>query len=377
MKPSAIRVGNRHRQSVGDVRSLAASIDRVGLLHPIVVDGNGRLVAGARRLAAVRLLGWRDVPVRVVQSLSDALSALVAERDENAERKAFLPSEMVAIARALEPLERAEARRRQTAHLKRGTRSSRSGQLPEREAGQSRDKLASAVGVSARTLDKAKAVVEAAERNPKLYRRLLEQMDRSCNVHGAFRQLERHQQAESIAASPPPFPRGRYGCIVADVPWRFNVRPNDLSKMGRCPYPDMSVEDICALPVPRLAEKDCVLWLWTTNAHMRESFDVLKAWGFESKTILTWAKPRIGNGTWLRGQTEHCHLAVRGKPTVFLTNQSTLLTAPRGSHSEKPDAFYRMIAEMCPGSRVELFARRARPGFVVHGNVVAVRAAAG
>lgn len=63
MKLSKDRVGKRHRQHVGDVRSLAASIGKLGLLHPIVVDGEGRLVAGARRLAAVRLLGWRDVPV--------------------------------------------------------------------------------------------------------------------------------------------------------------------------------------------------------------------------------------------------------------------------------------------------------------------------
>ena len=48
------------------------------------------------------------------------------------------------------------------------------------------------------------------------------------------------------------------------------------------------------------------------------------------KAILTWAKQKFGNGQWLRRQTEHCHLAVRGKPTILLTNQSTLLTAPVG-----------------------------------------------
>jgi ParB family chromosome partitioning protein len=53
---------------VGDVRSLVASIDKLGLLHPIVVDGNGRLISGARRLAAVRSLGWRDVPVGRAQA---------------------------------------------------------------------------------------------------------------------------------------------------------------------------------------------------------------------------------------------------------------------------------------------------------------------
>ena len=143
MKVKDIRIGKRHRQDVGDVKTLAASIDKLGLLHPVVVDAKGRLVAGARRLAAVRSLGWKDVPVRVVRTLTDAVAALTAERDENTERKAFMPSELVSIARVLEPLERAEAKARQ------GTRTDRHpGKLPESTKGDRRDKLAAVVGVS-------------------------------------------------------------------------------------------------------------------------------------------------------------------------------------------------------------------------------------
>ena len=132
----------------------------------------------------------------------------------------------------------------------------------------------------------------------------------------------------------------------------------------------MTLEAICALPVPTLAAEDCVLWLWTTNAHMRESYAVLDAWGFQSKTILTWAKQKFGAGTWLRGQTEHCHLAIKGLPTFVLSNQSTLLSAPSGAHSAKPEAFYEWVRRLCPGSRVELFSRREREGFVAHGNAI-------
>jgi len=64
--------------------------------------------------------------------------------------------------------------------------------------------------------------------------------------------------------------------------------------------------------------------------------------------ILTWAKDRIGLGDWLRGQTEHALMAVRGSPRVVLTNQSTLLPAPMGRHSEKPEAFYSLIESLCP-----------------------------
>lgn len=85
---------------------------------------------------------------------------------------------------------------------------------------------------------------------------------------------------------------------------------------------------------------------------------------------------RIGAGNWLRGQTEHALLAVRGQPVVNLTNESTLLRAPPGAHSEKPEAFYELVERLCPGSRLELFARRPRDGWAAWGSEVAHQAEA-
>lgn len=62
----AIVVGERYRRDPGDLAALAASIDALGLLHPIVIRPDGTLIAGARRLAAVALLGWTNVAVRVI-----------------------------------------------------------------------------------------------------------------------------------------------------------------------------------------------------------------------------------------------------------------------------------------------------------------------
>ena len=62
-----IRVGRRHRRDLGDIGQLAASIADVGLLHPITVDQNGTLLAGARRFAACKQLGWTHVPINVVE----------------------------------------------------------------------------------------------------------------------------------------------------------------------------------------------------------------------------------------------------------------------------------------------------------------------
>src|SRR5262249_7160715 len=126
---------------------------------------------------------------------------------------------------------------------------------------------------------------------------------------------------------------------------------------------------ICAERVADIAHADCILWLWTTNFYTRQAFEVLDSWGFEHKTILSWVKDKMGMGDWLRGQTEHCLLAVRGKPTVVLTNQTTVLPAPRRAHSEKPDAFYELVETLCPAPRyAELWARSQREGWDGHGD---------
>ncbi len=121
----------------------------------------------------------------------------------------------------------------------------------------------------------------------------------------------------------------------------------------------MSIEQICALDSGSLADKDCLLWLWVTNHHMREAFTVLDAWGFSQKTILTWAKDKIGMGDWLRGQTEHCLMAVRGNPVIELTNQPTILFAKRPrENSQKPVEFYDFVEKLCPAPRYAyLFSR--------------------
>ena len=96
---------------------------------------------------------------------------------------------------------------------------------------------------------------------------------------------------------------------------------------------------------------------------------ILQHWGFRPVTLLTWVKERAGTGIWLRGQTEHAVLAVRGKPVQPQMPESTFLNAPRPTgHSAKPDAFYELVERLCPGSRVDIFARRPRPGWMTWGS---------
>ncbi|MFI5394051.1 MAG: ParB N-terminal domain-containing protein [Candidatus Binatia bacterium] len=94
-----IVIDERHRirKDAGDLASLIASIQKVGLLNPIVVTEDYRLVAGFRRLSACGKLGWNEIEANVVSYKDDLLLLLDAEVEENLVRKDFTAEEIMAI----------------------------------------------------------------------------------------------------------------------------------------------------------------------------------------------------------------------------------------------------------------------------------------
>jgi len=78
----------------------------------------------------------------------------------------------------------------------------------------------------------------------------------------------------------------------------------------------------------------------------------------------------MGTGEWLRGQTEHCLLAVRGRPVFVSGTHTTVLQAARREHSRKPEEFYSLVEETCAGGKVELFSRERRERWQSFGNDV-------
>lgn len=109
----SIVVGARHRKDAGDLDALAASIHQLGLLQPVTVTPDRVLVCGWRRLEAVKRLGWKSIKVWVRSGISDPVTALLAERDENTQRKDYNPLEKEALYREIKELLREDAARRQ------------------------------------------------------------------------------------------------------------------------------------------------------------------------------------------------------------------------------------------------------------------------
>jgi N6-adenosine-specific RNA methylase IME4 len=141
-------------------------------------------------------------------------------------------------------------------------------------------------------------------------------------------------------------------------------RPDDL------PYPTMTLDAIKALPVQQFTEVDCHLWLWTTNAFLRQGFEVLDAWGFKYLAPVHWIKPS-GFGNYFLHRTQTVLFGYRGK-CVFKTRfKPNIINAPSRRHSQKPECSYELIEQVSYDPYLELFARHKRPGWSVWGNEVA------
>lgn len=137
----------------------------------------------------------------------------------------------------------------------------------------------------------------------------------------------------------------------------------------------MKTSDIAALPVCEIAEDNCHLYLWATNNHLQDAFQVMAAWGFEYKTMITWLKDKKGLGQYFRGKTEHCLFGVRGNlPYKTMDGKRcqgvTGFYAPRREHSRKPEEMREMIELVSYGPRIELFARQRVDGWDAWGNEV-------
>ena len=352
MKISNIKVKERFRKDVGSLEELKNSIKDIGLLQPIVIDENKILICGERRLLACKELRMKEIDVNVV-NIKDILRG---EYDENVVRKNFTPSESVAIWGAMESYQ-GQLRSKVDRSELRGD-SQRSRKI---------EKASKILGVGSQKLSRAKQVIDFGDE------KVIKEMDKSGNVDKAYNEVKTEkrrriirQEQKDIASGKVKLPEGVYEIISIDPPWAYGTEYNPEGRRAASPYPEMELSEIAKLKIP--SAKDCILWLWTTHHFMRHSFELLDKWGFEEKAILTWVKHRMGLGAWLRSQSEFCIMAIKGKPKVNLTNQTTILNGSLREHSRKPDEFYEMVNELCIGRKLDYFSRESRKGWDTYGN---------
>ena len=177
-----------------------------------------------------------------------------------------------------------------------------------------------------------------------------------------------------MAGKSPPCGIEKFGVIVADPGWHDHVYSEQTAgRQAAFHYMTVPIEVIKALAVASIAADDCVLFLWSTNQHLREAMDVLEEWGFAYASHYIWRKPSMGRGYWNRSVHEVLLIGTRGGipcPAPGAQHKS-VIDAPRGErHSEKPEVFLEMIELYFPTlPKIELNRRGPpRPGWKAWGN---------
>jgi N6-adenosine-specific RNA methylase IME4 len=355
LKVNDIKIGDRFRIDLGDLKALKQSIQEFGLFHPIVVNENNELICGQRRLEALKQLGYEVVPTTRI-NIQDIVNG---EIHENTVRKDFTILERYEIRKRLEPLEKQKAEERML-----------SGEpCVKFTQGKTRDKIAKSLGKSWLTLEKETEIVEAAKQNPEQFGHLLEKIDSGKTSVNYVHQMVKRSKDHT---NTPNLPQGEFDIILADPPWNYDINirgsPDDH-------YNVMTNEAIENLEIP--AAENAILFLWATAPKIQEATKVLKAWGFTYRSHAVWIKDKIGNGYYFRSQHELLLVGKKGNiPTPQEKDRhSSVIMAATKEHSEKPDIVYQIIEQMYPNRKyLELFARKEREGWTSWGNEMEIKA---
>lgn len=177
------------------------------------------------------------------------------------------------------------------------------------------------------------------------------------------------------------FTAGRhFGTILADPPWQFQNKTGKVAPEHRrlSRYQTLSLSEIAALPVDRIATPTAHLYLWVPNALLPHGLSVMEAWGFTYKSNIVWHKIRKdggsdgrGVGFYFRNVTELVLFGIRGKNARTREagrRQVNLVATRKREHSRKPDELYPIIEACSYGPYLEMFARGVRPRWIQWGN---------
>lgn len=172
----------------------------------------------------------------------------------------------------------------------------------------------------------------------------------------------------------PNLPKTKYQIIYADPPWHYGQHWQ-YTRAGYewwqgCDkyYPCVPTPELAKLKIHTITDKDCLLFMWTTSAHLSQALVLGEVWGFDYSTIaFIWDKERFNPSRYTMPQCEVCLLFKKGKiPSPRgARNIKQLVRIERSkNHSEKPSEVRKRITQMFPRQKkIELFARDKTNGW--------------
>jgi N6-adenosine-specific RNA methylase IME4 len=353
-------------------QDLLESIKELGILQPLHVTAEGKIVSGHRRWRAARVAHQEGVPVRIPV----IRETYTSELDEH---QALIEFNRYRIKTGLQfynegnALKEIEALR---ARLKWEATLPSSGQkgfqptnvvesLPQHKT---RDLVARTIGLgSGRQWDKLEYV---AEHKPQL---LNEIKPDGISISRAYTEArkEEKQTATKLASD---LPEGVFQVFYMDPPWQYDN--SGLGGSAENHYRTMAVDEMLAelreLDFASRVAPDCVLFLWATNPLLPDALRLTDELGFKYKTNLTWVKnkPTYGKlGFYVYGQHELLLIATQGSMLPKGEKPTSIICSDVKGHSRKPEETYGIIEQMYPNTKkCELFARERHEGWEAWGD---------
>ena len=331
-----------------DYERLYNSIKNNGLREPIVINEHGAILDGHNRFKICEEL---YLPLKTrVETFGNSLLEKKYVIETNLERRHLNDFQKAELGIPLLEIEKELAKLRELNGKTLG---------PNDHRGKSRDLVSKQIGLSSRTFERAKVILEKA---PEELKERVRTGQTSINY--AYKSVNRAEKKKNSK----PIPITEFNVILADPPWQYDINtrgsPDDH-------YDVLTLDEICKMKVP--SAKDCILFLWATAPKLKEALHVLETWGFDYKTHMIWIKDKIGTGYYFRGQHELLLVGKKGNISIpeEKDRPSSVLYAERTKHSMKPEKIYNIIEKMYPNSKyLELFARNTRQGWHSWGDEV-------
>lgn len=170
----------------------------------------------------------------------------------------------------------------------------------------------------------------------------------------------------------------KYQIIYADPAWKYNAWSKKTDKRTAAShYSVSSLDEMKRIPVKRMADKNCALFMWATFPNILEAFELGEYWGFEYKTAaFVWVKRCkkaeayfTGLGHYTRANAEVCLLFMKGRLERKSKSVRQICDARIRQHSRKPDEIRERIVELFGDlPRIELFSRITTEGWDTYGN---------
>ena len=362
---------------------LKADIKARGVMVPIEFDEQGNPLDGHHRLKICEELGITDYPKVIRAGMTEEEKRTHARKLNMARRQLSQEQRRDLIREQLR--ETPEKSDRQIAASLGVSDKTVGSQRKKLESGAEIPHLTTSIGADGKEYTKPtrhKTVTvfnpspaeEKAIKQPKIIERMAQSGKTAVEVKREIKAEEqeerRRENAEKIKElSSPLEAQGLFQTIVIDPPWDHGDE-GDINQFGRTKpeYATMPIDEIAQLPIDKISDDNCHLYLWVTNRSLPKAFSLIEKWGFRYITCLTWVKPSFGIGNYFRGSTEQVLFAIKGSQPLKRKDACTHFCADRGKgHSAKPDKFYTLVESCSYAPFIDVFGRKERDGWSVWG----------